>query len=163
MDLLEGIEKEPDEVKFKGIDIAANWLEEEEKVIDISVYAYEKKASVIKEFDLENIKYIDIIAYDQDYGVTSKEEEWEMPDSWETVKLVGQESSTADEVTGDLIYGESVGTSDPNSWIKKVDRGQYRVGIENGDIETGYLVTIKFETDANRIEKIYFPIEIVDK
>lgn len=160
-DTLTGIEKEPSEVKFKGIDLTT-WLEEEEEVEDIWIYAYEQSSSLIKEFDNEDLKYIDITSYNEIHDIITSTEEWEIPDNWSSVRFIGQRESAPSEVTEEIIVGDQVGYDNPNRWIKKEDEGKYKVGIIGGDLGKEYSVKIEYETDAGRVENIYFPVKIVE-
>lgn len=160
MDIIQGITKEPDETKYKGIDLASNWLMEEESVVQAYIYAYEVVSTSLREFNLDDIRYIDIITYDKDYNIVEQVTEWEMSDEWTIAKLTVESPMEVEEVTEEIISGEKVGRDDPNKWFLIPDEGEYRIGITNGEDGRDYHCMFKFETDSGRVEKLHFPVRI---
>lgn len=160
-DILEGITKEVEEVEYKGIDLR-NWLEEGEDVVSRDVEAYEVYPRTIKEFNSEDIKYIDITTYDADNNVINEESRWEMSDDFTRAIFQIERPSQSADVTEDIIVSEGTGSSDSSYWVQRIDYGRYRVGIKNGEINTTYRVSVTFETEANRTKIVHFPVEIID-
>lgn len=160
VDVIEGIEKEPEEIKFKGIDLATNWLEPEEDIESSKVRAYKTTDETIREIDLTEVKYVDINVYDADHELIEGPIEWEMSNSWETIVFLAQGEEDAEEVTDSIIVN---GDSDnPSSGIDRLENGRYKIGLENGVLGERYHIVTKFDTQANRIEWIHFPLEIVE-
>lgn len=160
MDILEGITKEPDETKYKGIDLASNWLMEEENVEQAYIYAYEVVSTSLREFDLDDVKYIDIIAYNSDYEIVDQVTEWEMSEAWNTAKLAVESPEELEEVTEQVVSNRDVGRDDPNKWFLTPDDGFYRIGITDGEDGRDYHCVFRFETDTGREEKIHFPVKV---
>jgi len=160
-DILDGITKEVEEVEYKGIDLR-EWLEEEEDVVQRTVSAHEISPQIVKEYDLEDVKYIDITTYDENEEVVHEESRWEMSDESSKARFQIQRPAQATEVTEDIIVSEGIGSDDPKYWVQRMNRGRYRVGVKDGQVGFTYRVTVQFETEANRTKTVHFPVEIID-
>lgn len=160
-DVIEGLTKEPEEIEYKPIDLASNWLAEEEDVEEIYVYAYEVTDITIKEFDLSDVQYLSITTFDEDYEVVDQENEWKMADNWLNAKFSVFSEERSIEVTEDIIVDET-GSDNPNRWIDKIDNGKYRVGIKGGEVAEKFHIKIEFSTSANRHKVIHFPVDIIE-
>lgn len=159
-DVISGITKEPDEVKYKGIDLS-NWLETEEELESLYVYAYEVTDATLKGFDLNDVQYIDVKTYDEDHNVQDAQTEWEMADKWDEAKLMVQGSDTDVEITDEIVVDET-GSSNPNEWIDQVTDNKFRIGIRAGELGRKYHIMVQFSTSAGRVEKVHFPVEIIE-
>lgn len=160
LNTISGIEKEPDEVKPKGIDLATNYLETEEDVNEFKIFVYKVVSKTLKQFDLTNVQYITIKTLDSNKDVVQEETEWEMADAWNSVKFLAQSTELAEEVTSDIIVPTD--NDNPNQWVKKVDDGKFKLNIQNGEVGETYHAIFKFTTDAERVEKLHFPITITE-
>lgn len=160
-DTIDGISKEPEEVKFKGIDLTT-WLQDSESVTDWYIEAYEITPETAKSFDLSNVQYLDVITYNEDGEVVNEETRWEMSNEAEIANLTVQRPVNTTEVTESIIVGEHFGTNDPNKWVQRVNEGKYRIGIKNGEVGLNYRISVSFDTDSGRTELIHFPVTIID-
>lgn len=161
IDTIEGFTKEPEEVKYKGIDLTT-WLQDNELVTNWYVEAYEIAPTTVRGFDLDGVSYIDIIASDEEGDVVDSEERWEMDDDWSNARFVVQRPVDVTEVTEDIVVGEGIGADNPNERIHRVNEGKFRIGIKNGEVGYTYRISTRFDTDANRTEQFHFPVEIID-
>lgn len=159
--IIDGIEKEPEENKSKAVDFS-DWLNQNETINDAKVYIYETSPKKINTFDLSNIRYVDITLYDKDHQQIESQSEWEMDDKWENLIFFIEGPFPPNEVTQDMLVSDITGNNDPNYWIKRVDNKKYRIIIQNGEITKSYRGVFKVTTNANRVEKLHFPIDITE-
>ena len=158
---IDGFSKEPEEVKYKGIDLTT-WLQDNESVTDWKVEAYEVSPTTFHKFDLEGVSYFDLVTYDDDNNIVDEKTRWEVGDDWENARITIQRPVDVNEVTETIIVGDNIGSDDPNDWVQRVNAGKFRVGIQGGEVGYTYRVSILFETDSGRGEQLHFPVNIID-
>lgn len=159
-DIISGVEKEPGEVEFKGIDLATSWLESEEEVTDFYVEAYEVVPVTAKQYPLDDIAYMDITTYDENNNEVDPTTRWDISDDWNQINMVVERPTQQSEVTSELILGEHLGYDDPHEWVQRIERGKFRIGVQNGEPGQSYHVMVRFTTDADRVEQIHFPVDV---